>query len=473
MKLLSRTTAIHGVRAAGAAALAAALLLLTGACGRAPERPNILLITLDTTRRAHLSCYGYERETSPNLDALAREGVVYTDCISVSSWTLPSHASLFTGLYPAIHGAHYDENADLALGMALGKPKGVRSISDEFRANGLGMEAVTLAEVLNEEGYATCGVGSGPWLKPIFGLAQGFDHYDADCKAYNGRTADEVNALAIPFLKRQSEKPFFLFLNYFDPHVPFLPPDRLKRRFWQKPVPDQSDGGYDREYNISQYDAEILFMDEQIGAIFRELKWLERWDDTWIIVTGDHGEHLGEKGLYGHGYALFEETMRLPLIMKPPKGWKLEGDPGERVQLVHLMPTILERLGIDAPARCDAPPIGKTNGMAVAELYRNTGHVLQNERGQGQRFDRDLKAIYKDGFKLILSTRKDDGDAGLFDLRSDPGESRDLSPSEPQRAAGLLRALESWRRSLGDPLDPLEIRDVDRATRDQLKALGY
>ena len=133
----------------------------------------------------------------------------------------------------------------------------------------------------------------------------------------------------------------------------------------------------------------------------------------------------------------------LPLIMKPPKGWTLPGDPGERVQLVHLMPTILERIGIDAPGRCDAPPIGKTNGMAVAELYRNTGQVMQNERGQGERYDRDLKAIYKDGFKLILSTRKGDGDAGLFDLRSDPGESRDISPSDPDRAAVLPRRIGS------------------------------
>lgn len=471
MKLPTSRTLIHGGRAALAAALLAVLLLLPGACSRAPEKPNILLITLDTTRRAHLSCYGYERETSPALDALAREGTLYTNCISVSSWTLPSHASLFTGLFPTVHGAHYDQRADLSLGTAFNQKKG--AVLSAFRANGLGAEADTLAEVLRDEGYATCGVGAGPWLKPIFGLGQGFEVYDADCPAYNGRTADEVTVLAKSFLKRNSEKPFFLFLNYFDPHLPYVAPKRLRNRFWDKPVPDEKSGHLILEYGISQYDTEILFMDEQIGLLFQELKNLDLWDDTWIIVTGDHGEHFGEKNLIGHGYALFEETLRLPLIMKAPQGVTLPDDANERVQLVHLMPTILELLDIELPPRCDAPPMGKTNGMAVAELYKNPGHVKHDSRGQGDRYDRNLKAIYMDHFKLILSTRKADRDSGLFDLLSDPGENRDLLSERPEEAAGLLRALEGWQRSLGDPLVPLEVRDVDKATRDQLKALGY
>lgn len=451
-------------------------------CGRQPKKPHILLITLDTTRRNHLSCYGYERKTSPNLDRLAEEGVRFENCVAMTSWTLPSHASLFTGLYSSTHGAHYDEKAELSLGQAVEGSKTSIEFLQDYRANGLGAGAITLAEILAEAGYVTGGVGSGPWLKPLFGLDQGFEFYDCDCDSSSGRSADAVNNLAIPFLRKRraalkegDEKPYFLFLNYFDPHFPYTPPSEFQYLFCDRELAQaaQNDKKSKNRYDISQYDAEILFMDRMIGSLFDELKRLELWDDTWIIVTSDHGEHFGEKGLSGHGSALYEETLGVPLIVKYPKGWDPAEDRTERVQLVNILPTILSRLEIDPIAPMDAPPIGQTGSVAVAELYKNLGKVKFEVEGDEERYDRNLKAIYIKDLKLIVSTRDNDPDAGLFDLGIDPGENNNLSKERPDLFRYMYRALSQWKESLGEPLRPLRIRGVDEATEEQLKGLGY
>jgi arylsulfatase A-like enzyme len=454
------------------------LLLLATGCGRERERPNILLITLDTTRPDHLSCYGYKQKTSPNLDALAAEGTLYENCLSVTSWTLPSHASLFTGLYPCTHRAHYSENAQLTLGTAIGDSAFTR----QFHTDGLGNDAETLAETLSLAGYATAAVCGGPWLKAAFGLSQGFGTYDCDVDSVEGRTAGEITNRAISIVREhvghQGESPLFLFLNYFDPHFPYTPPGRFRHAF--SPPGLEKAAAYDAalklRYRHSQYDGEILYMDEYIGMLFGELKRHGMWDNTWVIVTADHGEHFGERGFAGHGYALFEEALHVPLIIKPPAGWKTIGDRTARVQLVHIMPTILDRLGIanDAPfdvLPMDRLPMDRADGLAATELYRNAGNI--NTREDGERFDRDLTAIYKGRYKMIFSTREGDRDAGLFDLVGDPGETTALEGIDTERADEMRDALGRWRRALGDPLNPLTIEGVDEDTRKQLEALGY
>jgi len=450
------------------------LLLLSALhCGQGPRKSNVVLITLDTTRRDHLSCYGYELKTTPNLEALGAEGIIFENCLAMTSWTLPSHASLFTGLYPTTHGAHYNENAKLSLNTALHDSP----ISKEYRANGLSPDAVTLAETLRGSGYATGGVGGGPWLKRIFGMGQGFDFYDCDVESDAGRPADTVTNLAIPFLRDNAERPFFLFLNYFDPHFPYSPPGKFKHAFSEPGLARaaKSDNRLARRYRITQYDGEIHYVDHYLGILFKELERLGLWDDTWIIVTGDHGEHIFEKGLSGHGFALFEGTLQVPLIIKPPKGASLTADPAARVQLVHIMPTILEGLRIEPQAPMDVPPLGRSSGLAVAELYKNLGNVKFKAGGDGQRYDRNLKAIYMKQYKLIESTNTADPDSGLFDLQRDPGETTDLAAENPDLTRSLREALESWCNSLTPPLQPLTLNaaEVDQATEEQLEALGY
>jgi arylsulfatase A-like enzyme len=445
------------------------LLLVAAACGRERERPHILLITLDTTRRDHLSCYGYERNTSPNLDTLAAEGTLYENCLSVTSWTIPSHASLFTGLYPRTHNAHYREDA--LLGHDTGRNK------EQSVADGLDESAETLAETLSRAGYATSAVCGGPYLKPLYGFSQGFDFYDSDFDELTGRRADDVTDRAIAAARdhvdRADDRPLFLFLNYFDPHHPYLPPGRFRHAFSRPGLEKAAayDVALQCRYNQSQYDGEILFMDESIGALFDELKRLCLWDNMWVIVTADHGEHFGEHGLTGHSFALFEETLRVPLIMKMPADRDSIGDPVARIQLVHIMPTILDRLGIEPGSPFDALPIDRAGDLAAAELYRNVDNVNAGELGR--RYDREMTAFYRGRFKLIVSTRENDGDAGLFDIADDPGENNNLANVGGKLSTEMRGALEQWRRSFARSLSPRVIRDVDDETRKQLDVLGY
>jgi arylsulfatase A-like enzyme len=433
-----------------------------------PQRflPPIVLITLDTTRADHLSCYGHHRETSPHLDRLADDGQLFKNAVAVSSWTLPTHASLFTGLYPSTHGAHYSAEGNLTLSNAV--EVGNQKLYSTFKANGLPESSVTLAEILRREGYATGGVGAGPWLKPIFGLAQGFDYFDSNVNSVVGRRADEVTALGIKFLERYGDRPFFLFLNYFDPHGPYNPPPMYiepivsRQEFMARSRDPQAK----MEIDQILYDAEIRFMDEQIGGIIKALKEMGLYEDAWIIVMNDHGELFGEHGLKGHGSSLYEGTVRCPFIVKWPASWTPVPDPEARCQQVDLLPTVVERLGLKLETAFEGEPLGKISHPAVCELFKNQG-------AKGPRFDRSLKAIFAQQYKLIVSSKQGDPDAGLFDLVLDPGENLDLTSRETEIAERLRTLLDKWQKTLHKPLDPRKIDAVDPETLRQLEALGY
>ena len=429
--------------------LATALLLgLPAACADGPPPPNVVLITLDTTRADRLSCYGHDRETSPNLDRLAARGVLFTRFVNVSSWTLPTHASLMTGLHPRTHGAHYDALGDETLGAAVDAEH-----ARHFRVSALSEQAVTLAEVLRDAGYATGGVGAGPWLKPAFGLGQGFDLYDADVDQLAGRPASEVNAIALPFLREHAGEPFFLFLNYFDPHDPYEPPPGMAA----------SSAPLDR------YDAEITVMDAALGEVLDELARLGVDDDTWIVVVTDHGEAFGEHGGKGHGHSLFEEEVRGALVIKPPANSTRRFDPDERCQQVHLMPTLLDALDVSPPGPSDAEPLGSVMRPAVAELYENPKDAHYGVESR----QRHLQAVYRGRHKLIVSSRPGDPVAGLFDLSADPGERDDLSTREPELRDALHGLLAEWQATLTDPLARRAPDAIDARTLEQLEALGY
>jgi arylsulfatase A-like enzyme len=431
-------------------ALTAAILALGFGCSRPTADhpgPSVVLITLDTTRADRLPFNGYDRDTAPNLRRLADESLVFRNFVNVSSWTLPAHASLFTGLYPTTHTAHYSKAGDLALSDAIG----TGSDYPFFRANRLPEEAVTLPEVLRDEGYSTFGVGSGPWMKEIFGLAQGFDEYDAATTSTSGRAADEVNALALSFLRREHERPFFMFLNYFDPHDPYTPPPALRKRF------------------ADPYDGEIAYMDLHIGEVLDELRRRELYDRSWIFVTSDHGEHFGEHGIRLHGFSLYQGVLRGILLIKPPAGIRPLLDPLELCQHVDVMPTVLQQLGIQTDHRMEGHPIGSIGHPAVAELFESEGNV----RWKGKRFARHLRAVYWGSHKLIVSSRPGDRDSGLFDLEADPGELVDLSERDPEVLQELTAKLQAWKASLLPRLDVRTVEAVDRKTREQLERLGY
>lgn len=431
--------------------LLAALLAPTG-CERstAPERPNVLLVTLDTTRADHLGLYGYARPTSPHLDALAREAVVFERAYSTSSWTLPAHASLFTGRFPSSHGARHDPEGALVLADAIDAPP-------DIRARGLGAAETTLAEVLSGQGYRTGAVVAGPWLLREFGLGRGFAHYDdAEIHEPGGRRARQVSEAATRWLEATPE-PFFLFLNYFDPHAPYAPPAPWLRSFLP---PGEEPNLRSARQAPALYDAEILYMDSELGRLFRELRERGLWERTLIVVTSDHGELLGERGEWGHERFLWEPLVRVPLLVKPAgarQPGRRERDP---VSVVDVMPLVLRAAGLPVPeaVQGEAPPARRRPILAeVNPMSARTDTGRWRARWEGP-------------LKLLENSL---GGRWLFDVERDPDESDDLAPRQPERAARAEQALEREFAALPPAAAEAPAVQIDPDTLEALRRLGY
>ena len=265
------------------------LVLVAALCGCSSDGPaeltrsSILLITTDTTRADALGCYGGPDWATPHLDQLAAEGIQFQQAHSVAPVTLPSHSSMMTGLYPYQHGVR--DNSTFVLPLS----------------------AVTLAEVLQAEGYRTSAVVASYVLNASFGLGQGFDHYSGvqssgSMQGEDQRSAEQVTDEAIEFLHQQpADQPFFLWVHYFDPHMPYAAPAAWAERFPGAP-----------------YDAEIAYMDAQIGRLHEGLAAEELRDETLIAVVADHGEGLGDHGEATHAMLIYDSVMRVPMLLSAP-----------------------------------------------------------------------------------------------------------------------------------------------------------
>lgn len=431
-------------------------------CSRraAREWPNILLITLDTTRRDRLGCYGCDLPTSPSLDALAGESLLYTRAIAPSNWTLPSHASLFTGKFTSSHGARFDPEGPLSLG---GHLEGSEEFWERFRARGLSPEEVTLAMLLAGAGYTTGGVAAGPWLKRTFGLDRGFSFWDDEqISTENGRPADQVTQTALRWLRDHGGERFFLFLNYFDPHFPYHPPYEFARRF----LPGATDLSKLNAYSPTPeerralYDGEILYMDHHVGRLLKAMRELGLYDGTWIIVTSDHGELLGEHGLVGHGKRLYQEEIHVPLFMKFPRGERGSGRSDDYIQLNDIMAVVLDRLGLPLPPGTQSGLPPKPGHPPVAEIY-----PLEFLGDDG-----DSRAIFDGKMKYLWNAR---GRNALYDIARDPGEQVNLLEDRPRKAGKMEASLLAYLSRLPGPGGGGEQQVVDEETRKALKGLGY
>ena len=431
------------------------------------SKPSVVLVTLDTTRVDHLSCYGYERRTTPKLDSLAARAVVYERAWSTSSWTLPAHASLFTGIYPSRHGADYDPRGGAVLGDVIGLP-----VARLMRAGKLPDDAVTLAELLAERGYATGAFVAGPWLHRSFGLLQGFAHQDDAVHTFGGRPAADITAAALAWLDGLAPgAPYFLFANYFDPHAPYEPVGRYAE-FPRAEEPLAYD--YDalmrgtraldedaRAVLRDRYDAEIRDMDGSLGALLDAVHARPGGDRTLIVVTADHGEALGEEGRLGHGFWLTEELTRVPLIVR----YSGDRDAGRRspepIQLVDVPSLVARELDLALPERSEGVAPGARRD-AFLELRREPTTAARF----GKAYDRDLQAVVRWPHKL---TRSDDGKATLAHLSA-----RTLAES-PERDSseldGLARLLDE-HIAAGPPATVVP-PDVEARTVEALRALGY
>jgi arylsulfatase A-like enzyme len=404
-----------------------------------------VLITLDTTRADHLGAYGYRLDTSPHFDALALESRRYTEAYSTSSWTLPAHASLFTGKFPTTHGAQYAPDGALALGREIEAPAGVR-------ARGLPASTPTLAGLLGQAGYRSAGFVAGPWLLRSFGLARGFDHWDdAGILDHGGRAAADVTHAAIEWLRARPEGPFLLFLNYFDPHFPYEPsPEDAKRFLPPGTAPDPTQ----REQWGALYDAEIRRMDASLGELLAFLEEEGLYDDTLIVVTSDHGELLGEHDEWGHGRLLYQELVRVPLLVKPAEAAPIPRVIEERTQLVDVFRWLVEAAGVPAPA--DTP--GPEHPM-LAEV-----HSLSRKDPARTR------VAWLGDHKLHV---REEAPTLLFDIARDPRERVDRFEDDPARSQALVAEFEAAFSSL--PARPAEGAppEVDPATLEALDELGY
>jgi arylsulfatase A-like enzyme len=442
---------------------ACTLLAFALACARESGPPNVLLISLDTTRRDHTSVYGYERATTPNLEKLAAEGVRFALAYAPSATTGPSHATLFTSLAPITHRV-------VKNGRVLTPPH------------------ETLAERLHARGWVTAGVVSSYVLDARFGYAQGFDHWDDDFdpatatvrnEEWEGaavevfdRRADATTARAVAWLdgRRDPARPFFLFVHYFDPHAPWLPPADLARAF-----PPADGPGEGLRAQTARYDAEIAFTDQQLGALFDALEERGLADDTLVAVTADHGEGLMQHGLLLHGAQIYEEQVRVPLLLRwparLPAGRVIEG----AVSLIDLAPTLLELAGVPLAAGDASQGRSLVPVIEGRESLDPARPVFLFRQHYARGFDSGVPVageqygVRLGDWKLILGP--EEGTRQLFDVARDPRERRDRAAEEPERAAELERRIAAWRaehtREETAP-DAISPEDLER-----LRALGY
>jgi arylsulfatase A-like enzyme len=431
----------------------------------------VLLVTLDTTRADRLGAYGCEAARTPALDAFAQSAVVFERAYATSSWTLPSHASLFTGLLPHQHGA---QTAPDGQSETLG-----------YAVRPLGAQFVTLAERLSDAGYRTAAVIAGPALKRELGLAQGFEFYADDlggaAGAIHGKRARQVADQAIAFVEEFGAEPWFLFVNFFDPHAPYRPPppdDRglpvvdpgpltraLVERLVSGEAPVQRPAWEQHALDdlLAGYDAEIAYMDRQLGRLLAAVEASPRGDDTLIAITADHGESFGEHDFLSHGAHLYEDNVRVPLIVRRPREPAAGSRIAAPVQNHRLHGLVLETAGVAPPGtfpRLDEP----------ATLVTEVGASDANVRLFGPFFDRRLTALYDPPLKLIVSSR---GDAELYDLERDPAERVDLAADDAARTAALRTELERFRADHAALYDPSARADLSPETRKALRALGY
>ncbi len=457
---------------------------------RAEGGKNVVIISLDTTRSDHLSLYGYPKPTTPSLERLASDAAVFSRCIATSAWTLPTHASIFTGLYPSRHGAHL-AGKWMEMRTRLGMPAVAWSLDEE---------QVTLAEILRARGYSTAAVVANfSYLFRDFGLAQGFSYYsDAPrfmfrrrpaivhlargiwpafmLKAY--RSARDINSEAFSWLDEHLDNPFLLFVNYMEPHHPWLA-ETDGSSWWQalSRGPSAVDHGNvythefkvmdadDRSYIQDQYDGEIAEMDRALGELVEGLKRRGLYENSLIVVVGDHGELLGEHDSVGHiARMLYDELLWVPLVVKYPRSI-LKGRFDSAVQQVDIFPTVLAALGLAIPPAIQGEELPVIRHPIIAEQYTH-GYLVKK---YGDRYDRDLTAIYLGDKKYIESSK---GTKFLFDLANDPREARNLAKARPTVVEAAAKELAKWTKSR-PALSAKKRTVVSDTARERLRALGY
>lgn len=489
-------------------------------------RPNVLLVVLDTVRAQNCSVCGYARSTTPCLDTLAAEGARYVNAVATAPWTLPAHVSLFTGRYCFQHQV-------------------------DGRRYKLGVNQPVLGEILQAEGYATAGISSNVWISEPFGFHRGFEYFHKtwllfqsevesaemvklDPGAVEGRAVKAasvlrtsnpaliVNALyakllakrqdggsaavsrrAIQWLRPRRKRPFFLFLNYIDPHAPYLAPPRYRHVYASANLSAAQTrrlaalSRRSRDYHmgrlaISQedfghlgdlYDEEIRYTDARLAQVMEHLRRTGELDDTLVIVVADHGENIGNHGLMAHRFSLHQTLLHVPFVVRYPRALAAGIVEPAYVQLTDVLPTVLSAIGrqdLIGDLKLDgANLLGDAldrDRPALAE-YLSTDYTAE-ARAQDYDFEsspysRTLRAFYQGNWKLIES--QVDEQHELYDLSLDPLEKCNVALEQPETLTGIRRSLQEFLEIRSSPEREVQQEElaVDRRVEERLKALGY
>ena len=483
-------------------------------------KPNIVVVVMDTARQEPFTRSG--PSITPAIDEISSSGTSYSQAFSAAPWTLPSHASLFTGMFPSKHGTHAGHKR-------------------------LEQEHDLLAEVLSTAGYQTVAVSNNTWISEEFGFGRGFETFhktwqyvqsDVDLGKvarteegmdklktlarellYGNPITNVTNAIYGQFFRRQYDdgarrtndwiedwladradaRPFFLFVNYLEPHLEYRPPEEVAEQFLPAGVSydeamavPQDAWGYiagtvemtDRDFEILRalYRAEIAYLDRRIGELREMLEAHGEWENTVFVVTGDHGENIGDHGLMDHQYCLYDTLLHVPLVLHGGS-FTGGGTVEDLVSLTDLGPTLLDDVGIDAPefgeqtqGRSFHPDaeIGPRNRIVAEYLAPQPSMDALETRVGGlpehvREYDRSLRAVRTDRYKYI---RGSDGSLELYDIQCDPGETEDLADARGDVIADLDATLEEWLDSFehADLSGDVEMR---KETRARLDDLGY
>ncbi|MFQ5669053.1 MAG: sulfatase [Acidobacteriota bacterium] len=480
-------------------------------CRTSPPAPSFILISVDTLRADQVGCYGARRDITPRLDRLSRQGTFFKTVVSTSSWTLPAHMSMLTGQLASIHGVNRDSVA-------------------------LDPERPFLPEILHDAGYDTAGFVSGPFVDARYGFSRGFDtyrnfwgaeeqvlekgklregpggvlrrlHQQAIRASHQDHTGPEVTAAATRWLANHRGHPFFLFIHLWEPHYDYIPPPPFDRRF----IPPGYTGSLpindyvynprinprmapeDLAYVISQYDGEIAFTDFLIGKILDQVEALGLAGGTLLMVTSDHGEEFFEHGRKGHRKTLYDESLRVPLVVRGPGVAARPEGIDTQVSLIDLAPTLLGATGLPRPGdmmgenlwplleRGQRPvdPGGAAGDLPApppGAMMRPAPFAVSSLEGAPRPGGPcSIFSLRTPRWKAIFTCA--DG-VEVYDLARDPGEQRPGLPRAAGGAADILRQARTIRASLHELARtlPRQGRDrviLDQALKKRLRALGY
>jgi len=460
--------------------------------------PNVIIISIDTLRKDHLSCYGYEGCKTPNIDEFAEKSVVFENCIAPAPHTVPSMASLLTGVYPMVHGCRFIP---------------LTPINDDIQ---------TLSQILKLYGYHTEFYTANPILDINRGFNRGFDYYES-CY-FTGNLGDHLPQRVYDVVKRvlffegvdareiyyyttewlrgkvasrlerlNNCSPFFLWFHFLDPHAAYTPPQGFipakedeQRRLSSIKFKLEEDKYYRSEVSdiVKLYDGEIQYVDDALGDLLERMEGLGLFDDTIVILTADHGEEFWEHDGFGHGHCLYPEVVRIPLmIYLPPSLGNACGRIYDYVSLVDIAPTILDLLGLPECEGMEGRSILKlmescesdtddNNGGGASDYAVFSEFIQYPSREEG--LDGEKKGIYEGNYHLIYDFNS--GEKELYALDSDPGELMDISAEDEDTTDRLYSELMEWYEAnlkIAVKLAPQKEMEMSEEEKEMMRGMGY